>query len=226
MMKNLQLLILLVCFGFLLQSFSCGRQPVTDCVGGYKNDTTFLKIEWKNTSRTVRVNDTIWLASKISDTFYNKAGTDRIIQEQNQLYLFAQPYKIDQLGTIWQLSYANINFNPVVKDGAFLNYYSGFPFSYRRNSPYNYLEVGFVVGKVGLYAIALGNNSYSSGTVLNVYDKDNYCKNYSGFASVPINQSNQQYWDSLNVSSLTLPNFSSTIIRKGNNDYLFFRVVP
>ena len=42
-MKNLQILLLLIGFGFLLQSFSCGRAPVKDCVGGYKNDTTFLK---------------------------------------------------------------------------------------------------------------------------------------------------------------------------------------
>jgi hypothetical protein len=226
MRKSIQLLVLLICFAFMLQSYTCGRQPVSDCAGGYVNDTTLLNVQWKNAARTIRLNDTIWITSTISDTFYNKRGTDNIVQEQNQLYLFAQPYKIDQLGTTWQLSYANINFNPVVKDGAFVNYYSGFPFLFRRNKPFNYVEVGFVVGRVGLYAITLNNGSYSGGGGINIYDRNNYCRNFRGLTHIPINQSNQQYWDSLNVSSLTLPNFSRTIINKANNDYILFRVVP
>ncbi len=226
MKKSIQSLVLLICLGFILQSYTCGREPVSDCVSGYVRDTTLLRLDWKNTSRTIKLNDTIWLTSKISDTFYNKTNTDNIIQEQNQLYLFAQPYKIDQLGTTWQLSYANINFNPVVKDGAFVNNYTGFPFLYRRNKPYNYLEVGFVAGRIGLYTISLSCSNYNGGSGLNIYNSSNYCKTFKAFTNVPIYQTNQQYWDSLNVSSLTLPNFSNPLIQKGNSNYIIFRVIP
>jgi|GEM_PF-3343032 len=210
------------------QSFDCGRRRGLNC-NPSATDTALLGVNLSSNMATVKLLDTIWFSSTVSDTIYNRAGTDRIVNAFEQMLLVVQPYTIIRNGTLSQLAYANIEFNPVVKDGVFANnsYYPGFQFQFRRNKPFNYLQAGLVAGKPGLYAIVLNHNNYIGNNNFYITPANNYCKQFIVNSSINASQQNQQYWDTLQVSSLPLQNSNgSTIITRNNTHYVLIKVVP
>lgn len=220
--------LLLLFFSMLFQSFQCVRSPAVDCASRI-SDSAFLRVSTLTNSTTVKLFDTIWLRSTISDTVYNKTGMDNIVSNFNQLYLSAQPYSVQKVGSIAQLAFANIEFNPVVKDGFFgSSYYSGFQFQFRRNAPYNYLQAGFIAGKVGLYAFVLNHGTYGgAGSGFYISPSGDYCKQFFVNSSIASSQQNLNYWDTLQVSSLPLANSSgNAVINKSNSNYFLIKVVP
>lgn len=226
MKRSLLIIISTFAIFILTQSFYCGR-PMPDPCSVRKTDTSYLTFNYLNATPTIKLYDTIWFESRVNDTFYNRAGNDYVVSEQNYLYQVFQPFKIEQNGTSKTMNYANIEFNPIIKDGSFYNYYSsGFAYNFRRNKPYNYLKVGFIAGKVGMYIISMNNGNNYYYDYLSIYSSNDYCKTFYGLSYVPPTQRNLNYWDTLQVSSLGIANGQSSHITKNSNNYILFKVIP
>lgn len=225
MKRNIKLFALFFIIVTLTQSFHCGSSYRNSCSNTII-DTSLIVFNIPNTAPTFKLNDTVWLSSIINDTFYNRTKSDYVVSETNQYISYIQPYRIVSNGTNYSVNYANIEFNPVIADGSFnTNYSYGYNYTYRRNKPYNYLKVGFVAGKTGLFAFTININYYSDYNTT-VYSSTDYCKRFFTIQTINNNQQNLQYWDSLNVSSLLLGNSSASIIEKNKKNYFFIKIVP
>jgi hypothetical protein len=168
----------------------------------------------------------LWFESTISDTFYNRQGSDKIVSPINEMHLQIQPYRIVKTDTVPFINYANIEFNPVLQDGTISTnaYFTGYNFIFRRNQPYNYLKAGFVPGKTGLYIFIFTHSLNYEATIFDVYSPDNYCKSYHGLSKINTSEQNIQYWDSLKVSGLHIRNYNWNLVQKQDPNYFFINV--
>jgi hypothetical protein len=209
------------------QSFQCERGPIQRC-DNYKQDTVLLNVLVSNPATEYHLYDTIWLSSIINDTFNPQSGTPSSITRQtDQLFLSLQPFSVSAAGSLPVLSYANIEFNPVVKEGKLLNPgYGGYNFEYKRVLPNNSLRAGLVAGRTGLYIIELnpGSNVYSP---FYLYNTGDYCTTYHGQNNVIPVQQNSPHWSTLGVTSVsTGPAYGSRVISQNMRNYLIFKVIP
>lgn len=216
----------IVLFIFFLNSgFQCGRNINDNCPNGFKNDTVYSRINILNNNNVYHIGDSIKFYSKISDSI-KPAGSAEFIYNRNNFYAGFQPYKVIHTTGVYELVYANIEFNPFVHVGQFQNYpSSAFNFLYQRAQPNNTLQVSFIAGKVGLYIFSLNETNYSSA---NYIRRDNdFCNGYpNAFSFLEIDQ-HKNYWDSLGINSISLANFSGNkIANKGDRNYIFIKVIP
>jgi hypothetical protein len=156
------------------------------------------------------------------------SGTASFTTALEQLYLNVQPYQVITSTSLPQLQYANIEFNPVIKEGLLQpSPYIGYNFLYKRVTPQNTLKIGFVAGRTGLYVMSLTNSRYSSGGMFTLYKANDYCTTYWGITTIPANEQNKNYWDSLGVTAVSLPtNYGNTVITKAMYNYFYFRIIP
>ena len=146
--------------------------------------------------------------------------TKTVVRETYQT-LDGEAYKVVNNGSGAILNYANIEFNPLVFEGQFQNFYSqGYGFLYNRNEPYNFLKGGLVAGRSGLYLCTVNtNNNYYEFVIYQT------CSQYKLFNYIPPIQQQKQYWDSLGVSVLRLNgNYNQEIAKKSDFNYFFVRV--
>jgi hypothetical protein len=211
----------------IFQSFRCRKDDINSC-NSYKQDSVVLNFSVENPNSTYHINDTIWISSIISDGVTPISGSGPFTYSFLQLYLNVQPFEVVTNSTLPQLQYANIEFNPVVKQGLLENNaYQGYEFLYRRTEGLNTAEVGFIAGRTGLFALSCSNSSYIGGFELNFAKPNDYCTTYSGISAFPLTQQNINYWDTLGVTVVSLtPNYGSLFIAKEMKNYFFFRVIP
>jgi hypothetical protein len=211
----------------ITQSFQCGRGAYTRC-DSFKTDTVLLNTTITNPALEYHLYDTIWLSSTVTDTYSPLSGNPVSFTNATEvLYLNIQPYSILTNNSLPSLQYANIEFNPVVREGL-LQYpgYMGYIYQYRRQSPNNTLIAGLVPGRTGLYLIELnpGTYIYSSFSVFNPGEQ---CATYYGVSNLPAAQQNKSYWNGLGVSALsTSINYGSHTVSINMRNYLIVKVIP
>jgi hypothetical protein len=218
---------LLTLFLFVMtQSFRCGRDfPTCD---NYKSDTVTLNISIVNPATEYHLYDTIWLSSVVSDTFSPLSGSPASFTKAvDQLTLTIIPYSVNTSGSLPVLQYANIEFNPVVREGSLqTTSYLGYNYLFRRVAPNNSLQPGLVAGRTGLYIVELSHGLYYSNP-FNVVNGNDYCTSYTGVSSIPVAQQNLGYWPGLGVTSISMaPNYGAKTISIDNRNYFIIKVIP
>ena len=220
--RNIALLTLLVVF--IATSFNCGKKN-GDC-SNFTSDTALLKVNLAKSPATIKTTDTVWFQSTISDTLYNRQASDKVIYDLSQLFLQIQPYRITQADSVPTLTYNNSDFSVLMNDGTRMpNSSTGINFIYRRDQPYNYLKVGFVPSKIGLYLFTFRHSIYQGYYRIDITSTSNYCKQFNGMSYINVEQQNKQYWDNLNVSTLNLQNAEYPFVQKQDPNYFFIKVV-
>lgn len=220
--RYIALLSLLVLF--IAASSSCGKKS-NDC-SNFTSDTSLLKVNLAKSSPTIKTTDTVWFQSTISDTLYNRQSTDKLIYDLSQLFLQIQPYRITQADSVPTLTYTNSDFSILLNDGTRMpNTSPGINFIYRRVQPYNYLKIGFVPSKVGLYLFTFRHSIYQGYYRIDITSSSNFCKQFNGLSSINLEQQNKQYWDNLNVSTLNLQNSEYPFVQKQDPNYFFIKVI-
>ncbi len=224
-MKNSINIILIVLLVFITsQSFRCNNKSL-DC-SNYFTDTSYLKVNLGNSYATLKSTDTIWLQSTISDTLYNRQSSDKIVSPISQLLLEVFPYRIVQVDSVPNISYAGSDFNLVLKDGTSLNgSISSENFLYNRVEPHNTLKVGFVPKKIGLYLFSFRHSIYQGYYRLDIVSSSDVCKQFNAQSYISPEQQNAQYWDGLDVSSLNLQNSEYPLVYKQDHNYFFVKVI-
>jgi hypothetical protein len=223
-MKHLSYCIIIAALLIISQGFQCGRGRISDnCNNQYNTDSIILPFNVINSSATYRVGDTIKLASIVNDSILTQKGKS-FINPREYFSTQLQPYKVVTTGSVKELNYANIEFNPLVNIGQFQIYAgAGFSFTYQRNSPLNKLNISIVAGKVGLYLFKLSNNQYG----INRVSDGDICTNYFEYLNFPVANQNNNYWDSIGVTKLSLASTSGyELAKKGDRDYFFVKVIP
>jgi hypothetical protein len=168
----------------------------------------------------INIYDTIKFSSTVTDTL-QPINTSQFVYPFTALNSNIQAYKVVNNGSGPILNYANIEFNPLVFEGQFQNYYSqGYGFLYNRNEPNNFLNGGLVAGRSGLYLCTVNtNNNYYEFVIYQT------CNQYKVINNIPTSQQQKQYWDSLGVSVLRLNgNYNQEIAKKSDMNYFFVRV--
>ena len=220
--RNIALLTLLVLF--IATSFNCGKKS-SDC-SNFTSDTALLKVTLAKSPATIKTTDTVWFQSTISDTLYNRQASDKVIYDLSQLFLQIQPYRITQADSVPTLTYTSTDFSILMNDGTRMpNSSPGINFIYRRDQPYNYLKVGFVPSKVGLYLFTFRHSIYQGYYRIDITSTSNYCKQFNGMSYLSSDQQNKQYWDNMNVSTLNLQNTEYPFVQKQDPNYFFIKVV-
>jgi len=220
-MKNSLLLIVVVGFYMIVTpAFQCGnRGPENDCTN-YVSDTVFFPMEISNHLNDINIYDTIKFSSTVTDTIQPR-NSSQFVYPFTALNSNIQAFKVVNNGSGPILNYANIEFNPIVFEGQFQNYFNqGYGFLYNRNEPNNFLKGGLVAGRSGLYLCTVNTNN-------NYYEFIIYqtCSQYKVFNYIPETQQQKQYWDSLGVSVLRLNgNYNQEIAKKSDLNYFFVRV--
>jgi hypothetical protein len=172
--------------------------------------------------------DTINIYSKISDNIQTVAG-ETFIYPFNSMNMYLQTYKVTPSGSAFVLNYANINFNYFVNTGIFQNTGSlGLNVLFQRNEPFNTADVSFVAGDTGLYLITCKfSSSYYEDGNIQFYRANDYCNRFTGIPVIPEIKQNNQYWDSLGITTLTLANSGNAVVAsKADRNYLFIKVNP
>ena len=220
--RSVALLALL--FIIISACFSCGTKS-SDC-SNFTSDTTLLKVNIAKSPATIKIIDTVWLQSTISDTLYNRQASDKMLYSLTQLFLQIQPYRVTQIDSVPTLTYTNSDFSIMLGDGSWISSTSkGLNFIYRRSQPYNYLQIGFVPSKVGLYLFVFRHSIYQGYYRIDITSSSNYCKQFNGLSSTNLEQQNKQYWDNLNVSTLNLLNNEYPFVQKQDPNYFFIKVI-
>lgn len=223
--------ILSVCLCFAVtQSFQCGRDINNQCDNdNYKTDTVLLNVSVINPAAEYHLYDTIWLSSVISDNFSPLSGSPASFTRSiEQLNMTVSPYAINTAGSLPILQYANIEFNPVVREGSLQSggYYSGYNYVFRRTAPNNSLQAGLVAGRTGLYLVELNHGTYYGGS-FSINNGSDFCTSYFGDANVPVAQQNRSYWSGLGVSAISMaPNYGIKTISLNKRNYFIFKVIP
>jgi hypothetical protein len=225
-MKSIYLCISLFLITLVTQNFQCGRETDYIC-NQYNNDTIFVPFQISsNNMQTLHVLDTIFFESTINYTM-NSVNGRRFSKNIENANLGLQGYKVVNQSAGVALNYANIEFNPLVFEGQFVvpSPYQGITLMYNRLAPYNKIKGGLILGQPGLYVFTtqcLVN--YYEGTF---YTEGNNCTSYK-----LVNKLNQldfqnQIWNSLGTSSLTLngaPGY--TVVKRGDANHFFVQVLP
>jgi hypothetical protein len=226
---------LILTLSFLLILTSCTKcdPRLRDvCDGDYRTDSVLLNLQIINPSVEYKQYDTIWINSDVSDELVPLSGNPpSFISKVEELYLTIQPYQlINNPGVLPYLQYANIEFNPVLRDGSLENLNgSGYIYKFRRNLPYNKISAGLVAGRPGTYILECTHSTYpySGGGNFQVYNGNNTCISYLGKSTFPEDQQNLQFWDTLTTSSVSLMrNYGSHTILKESRNYFIIKVVP
>lgn len=220
-MKNWFLVLAGLCvYMIVTPAFQCGnRGPENDCTN-YVSDTVLIPTDISNHLNSINIYDTIKFSSTVNDTLQPR-NTSQFVYPFTALNSNIQAYKVVNNGSGAILNYANIEFNPLVFEGQFQNFYSqGYGFLYNRNEPYNFLKGGLVAGRSGLYLCTVNtNNNYYEFVIYQT------CSQYKLFNYIPPIQQQKQYWDSLGVSVLRLNgNYNQEIAKKSDFNYFFVRV--
>jgi hypothetical protein len=220
-MKNWLLFIAVIGFYMIVTpAFHCGGPYQQDNCTNYISDTVFMPMEISNHLNDINIYDTIKFSSKVNDTLQPR-NTSQFVYPFTALNSNIQAYKVVNNGSSPILNYANIEFNPLVFEGQFQNYFNqGFGFLYNRNEPFNYLKGGLVSGRSGLYLCTVNtNNNYYEFLIYQT------CSQYKVMNYIPTSQQQKQYWDSLGVSVLRLNgNYNQEIAKKSDMNYFFVRV--
>jgi hypothetical protein len=223
---TLTLLIALFCF-IVTQSFQCDRGINQQC-DTYKTDTVLLNVSIVNAAAEYRLYDTIWLSSIVNDNFTPLSGSPALFTKSiDQLNLTVMPYSINTAGTLPILQYANIEFNPVVREGSLQNPgYNGYNYIFRRVAPNNNLQAGLVAGRTGLYLVEINHGNYYGGS-FNIYNGNDHCTSYNGQSAMPLSQQNRNYWTLLGVTAISIgSNYGSKTVSINNRNYFIIRVIP
>ena len=220
-MKNWFLVLAVLCvYMIVTPAFQCGnRGPENDCTN-YVSDTVLIPTDISNHLNSINIYDTIKFSSKVNDTLQPR-NTSQFVYPFTALNSNIQAYKVVNNGSGAFLNYANIEFNPLVFEGQFQNFYSqGYGFLYNRNEPNNFLKGGIVAGRSGLYLFTVNtNNNYYEFLIYQT------CSQYKVSNYIPTTQQQKQYWDSLGVSVLRLNgNYNQEIAKKSDMNYFFVRV--
>ena len=226
-MKNIFIYLLAFLVISITQSFQCGRGNYIRCESN-KNDTVLLNTTILNPGLEFHLYDTIWVNSLVSDNYIPLSGTPASFNRATDLlYLTIQPYSINTAGTLPILQIANIEFNPVVREGL-LQYpaYSGYIYQYKRQAPDNKLVAGLVPGRTGLYLLEFNPGNYISSNFY-VYNPGDQCTTYYGVSGLPANQQNTIYWNTLGVSAIsTSSNYGAHTVSRNMRNYLIVKVIP
>lgn len=211
-------------YGIITPAFRCGTPPLA--CDNYENDTTVMNLTVINPAATFHVNDSIRIYSRISDTLNGHQGK-KVVSDISYLSLKINPFKVFMNGSVAQMNYATNEFNATVETGAFENYGgTGFQVLYQRQQPYNTMSATLIPGHTGLYLIQTKLGNYSSPENVHFYVTGDPCTSYVGFLAIPGASQQKQYWDSLNVSTLTLANGSYIYTNRNDSDYFFVNVIP
>ena len=226
-MKTKKLLVLLFILLTLLESFQCGRDRYSNCAN-FKNDTLLFNCKIPVASAVYHIGDTIMLESMISDNFTPLSGNPSFTRELNQLNFNVQPFVVKNTNTLPELQYANVEFNPFVREGQLQNIgIGGYVFLYKRLTALNSLKIGLIAGRSGLYVLQCRNSQYSYDNDITIYNQADACTTYRGVTNFLPAEQNRNYWDSVGVTALSLaPNYGNTTIAKSMRNYFFFKVVP
>lgn len=229
-MKRILFSLLLASLFTITQSTQCNKARDL-CDGQYKTDTVLLNLNLLNPSAEYRQYDTIWINSDINDNFNPVSGNPASFSNNiEQLYLTIQPYQVKTDAALPYLQYANIEFNPVVRDGSLENVNTGgYIFKFRRVSPYNKVSAGLVAGRPGLYLIECNHSTYpyAGGGNFQIYNGNNGCVSFWGKSEFPPGQQNIDLWNSFGSSSLSIPqNYGNQIVNESSRNYVLFKVVP
>jgi hypothetical protein len=220
-MKNWFLVIVVLCaYMIVTPAFHCGSPYQEDNCSNYVSDTVYIPTEISNHLNGINIYDTVKFTSTVTDTIQPRNST-QFVYPFTTLNSNIQAFKVVNNGSGPILNYANIEFNPLVFEGQFQNYFSqGYGFLYNRNEPLNYLKGGLVAGRSGLYLCTVNTNN-------NYYDFIIYqtCSQYKVLNYITPSQQQKQYWDSLGVSVLRLNgNYNQEIAKKSDLNYFFVRV--
>lgn len=216
----------------LTQCTQCDPHTRDVCNGDYKADSILLDIQVLNPAAEYKQYDTVWISSDISDDFAPLSGNPASFTNKiEQLYLTVQPYQIiDNPPGFPYLQYANIEFNPIVKDGSLENLNSGgYVYKFRRIAPYNKLAIGIVAGRPGTYIIECTHSTYPylGGGNFQIYNGNNTCISYFGKSTFSSGQQNLEFWNSLGTTNLSLAsNYGNYNILKDSHNYFIIKVVP
>jgi hypothetical protein len=227
--KNLLGWIALIAIGMIVSpGYKCREYP--ERCDRYIKDSVALNFEVAQNSIGFQPYDTIRFESVINDTIRTRQGRT-FIEAMGYPSLQLQGYRIVEGPTgAPTLTYANIEFNPLVQEGQFANYYgNGIGLLYNRQAPYNKLKASLVPGRSGLYLITIRSNNYIDyyrpEDDSNSPDRD--CITIFSAYGLSDNDAQINYWDSLGVSSLTLQGDGYNILaRKEERNYFFVRVNP
>jgi hypothetical protein len=220
-MKNSLLLIVVIGFYMIVTpAFQCGdRYPGDNCTN-YITDTVLIPTDISNHLSSINIYDTIKFSSTVNDTLQPR-NTSQFVYPFTALNSNIQAFKVVNNGSGPILNYANIEFNPLVFEGQFQNYFNqGYGFLYNRNEPNNFLKGGLVAGRSGLYLFTVNtNNNYYEFLIYKT------CSQYKVLNYIPQTQQQKQIWDSLGVSVLRLNgNYNQDIAKKSDMNYFFVRV--
>ncbi|CAN5737304.1 hypothetical protein BH11BAC4_BH11BAC4_13920 [soil metagenome] len=212
---------LIISYIILTPGFLCGPGPQENCSNSIK-DTAIFPFNIPNNNTSFHVLDTIKLISAVSDTIHSIKGKS-FLNPLNFLSSSISLYKVVNTGSGAVLNYANIEFNPLVLEGQFLNN-GDLEIQYNRVLPYNRLQASLVPGSPGLYLVTLDNN-YSYG--YQITEPNNHCDIYYGAFFIPENQQQKQYWDSLGTTSLMLAGTNGyEVANKNNRNCFFVKILP
>lgn len=211
----------------LCQSFRCVREPLNQC-SVFKQDSVLLNASVTNSQLVYHPGDTIWITSTISDNLVPLSGTGSFVVKLDQFYLNVQPFSVVTTSGVPQLQYANNEFNPLVIEGSLQNSaYSGYNFLYNRANSQNSLKIGFVAGRTGLYIMETMNQQYSLNNAATFIKPGDQCTSYSGVSSFSEAEQNKNYWNTLGLTTISLPpNYGILSISKDMKNYFIFEVVP
>ncbi len=209
-------------------AFRCGRDNyLNSCPNGYVQDTIYSSVSILNNVSVYHIGDTIKLFCNVNDSI-KSAGGRNFVYSRNSFYTNVQPYKVINNNGVYEVDYANIEFNPFLSIGKYTSnpYYSGYSYFFNRNQPYNTLKVSFIAGRTGLYIFKLGeNNSYGNSQVN--FNND-YCIGFPDVFSFSQSVQNKNYWDTLGISSISLTNAFNGQYKIANKDarnYFFAKVI-
>jgi hypothetical protein len=192
----------------------------------YDTDTAWLPVKVIRPMSEIHVYDTVDVEVEMNDSIQTLGGRN-LVHEFNSLNCNIRAYKVENISGSYLLNYANIEFNPVLKTGQFMNYGgAGYGFYFNRNKPYNNLKVGLVPGKPGLYLITLGSSNYVYSEYY-FYVNNIPCTQFMLRNKLAVDQQAREYWDSLGTSQLRLNGGGEyPIAEKDRSDYFFVRVNP
>lgn len=209
-------------------SYKCREYP--EPCDRYVSDTLSLHFNVDQGDGSFQPFDTIHFLSVLNDTMRSNQG-------RNYIYNYGSPSLQIQCYKVVEgpsdnpvLVYANIEFNPLVSEGQFLNYYGqGTNLMYNRQIPYSRLRGAFVPGRPGLYLFVVRPNNYYNDYLFSYADPNGprECINYFSKYTLTPAERLSNYWDTLGVTALTLQGDGYNVIaQKNESNHFFIHINP